>query len=54
MLPNGVVAKAQPKTTMPHLLNKFIITKNFHSTTTLNKKLETEQLPLKLYKCRMR
>ena len=53
MLPNGVVAKAQPRTTLPNLLTKFIITKNFHSTTTLHKKLETERPTLKFIKCRM-
>ncbi len=53
-MPNGFVAKAQPKTTMPNLLTIFIITKNFHSTTTLNKKFETELLTIKFLKYRRR
>lgn len=48
------MAKAQPKTTMPNLLINFIITKIFHSKTTLDKLAETERLPLKFVKCRMR
>lgn len=40
---NGIVAKAQPITTMPNLLINFIIRTNFHSTTCLNKILKTEQ-----------
>jgi len=47
-MPNGVVAKAQPRTTMPNLLIKFIIKKNFHDKNTLNKLAETEQPTLKL------
>jgi len=41
-LSNGVVAKAQPQSTMPNLLIIFIIRTNFHLQTTLNNKTETE------------
>ena len=61
---NGVVAKAQPQTTMPNLFEpeahqplaeiNFIITKIFHSTTTLSKTADTERQTRKSQKCRMR
>jgi len=34
---NGVVAKAQPMTTMPNLLNNFLFTTNFQFTKKVKK-----------------
>ena len=53
-MPNGVVPKPKPRTTMLHLLNNFLIRTNFHLQTTLNNKAETELQTFKLHKCQMR
>jgi len=48
------VPKPKPRTTMPHLLNKFLIKKYFHLQTTPNNKAETELQTFKMHKSRMR
>jgi len=53
-MPNDVVHKPKPRTTMPYLLNKFLSRTNFHLQTMINNKAETEHKTFKLHKCLMR
>ena len=46
--------KPKPSTTMPHLLNNFLIRTNYHLQTTPNNKAKTELQTFKLHKSLMR
>jgi len=48
---NGVVAKVQPITTLPDLLNNFLFTENLHLQIQPNIKTKAEEQTLNLCKC---